>query len=65
MNTSTPTPADLADRVTVTINDACRISGLGRSFIYELMADDKLKSVKVGNRRLIHVDSLRALLNAA
>lgn len=64
MNATTPT-ADLNTRVTVTIPEACRISGLGRSFLYELMANDKLRSVKVGNRRLIHVDSLRALLNAA
>jgi excisionase family DNA binding protein len=35
----------------------CR-SGLGRSTISELIAEEKIRSAKVGKRRLIHIPSL-------
>jgi excisionase family DNA binding protein len=37
---------------------AQRESGLGRSSIYELIAEEKIRSAKVGKRRLIHIPSL-------
>ena len=40
---------------------ACRLSGLGRSKLYELMDQGVLRSAKVGGRRLILVASIRAL----
>lgn len=42
------------------INDACRAAGLGRTSIYKLIADGKLKVVKMAGRTLIVGDSLRA-----
>jgi excisionase family DNA binding protein len=48
--------------ITCTIDDAVRISGISRSRIYQLIDDDKLTSTKIGNRRLVFVSSLRALL---
>jgi excisionase family DNA binding protein len=50
--------------IAVTINEASRISGLGRSKIYQLIADGRLDSVVVDRRRLIRMYSLRLLLNA-
>ncbi|MCA1936971.1 MAG: excisionase family DNA-binding protein [Asticcacaulis sp.] len=44
------------------IDEAVKASGLGRSFLYERMADGSLKSVKVGGRRLILRDDLMAFL---
>ena len=40
---------------------ACAI-GLGRSTLYEMMKAGTLRFVKIGNRRLIPADALRALL---
>ena len=35
------------------IPDACRLLGVGRSSIYELIASGRLASVSIGRRRLI------------
>lgn len=48
--------------ITCTIDDAVRISGISRSRIYQLIETGKVTSTKVGNRRLVFVSSLRALL---
>ncbi len=52
------------DKLAYTIAEATAASGLGRSTLYELMAVGKLAYVKVGSRRLIPVDALRAMLDA-
>lgn len=48
--------------ITCTIEDAARISGIGRSRVFQLINDGKLQTTKIGNRRLIFVSSLRELL---
>ena len=40
------------------MHEAKRQSGLGRSTISELIAEGKIRSAKVGKRRLIHIPSL-------
>lgn len=45
-----------------TIADARRVSGLGTTKIFELLADGRLASSKIGRRRLIHADSLKRLI---
>ena len=55
-----PLPPSIA--LAYRINDAVRIPGLSRSSLYALIAEQKLKSIKVGGRRLIPVDALRGLL---
>ncbi|MFY0610771.1 MAG: helix-turn-helix domain-containing protein [Hyphomicrobiaceae bacterium] len=47
------------------IADASRVCGLGRTKIYELIGNGQLKAIRVGGRRLIPADSLRALLATA
>ena len=42
----------------VDMHEAKRQSGLGRSTISQLIADQKVRSSKVGKRRLIHIPSL-------
>lgn len=41
---------------------ACRVSSLGQTKIFELLASGRLASSKIGKRRLIHADSLRKLI---
>ncbi|MEG8221338.1 helix-turn-helix domain-containing protein [Sphingomonas sp. HH69] len=50
-----------SERITVRIKEACRITGIGRSKLYELIAEGKIDIVKIGAMTLIPVDSLRAL----
>ena len=44
----------------VTIPEAARLIGCGRSKLYELMAEQKLEAVKLGSRTLIRVSSIKA-----
>ena len=53
---------DPSDRITATIPEFRRLSGIGRSRIYDLLNTGELQSVYVGTRRLILNDSYRQLL---
>ena len=46
------------ERITVTIMDATRLTGVSRTAIYELIRQKKLDSLKPGKRRLITMSSL-------
>jgi excisionase family DNA binding protein len=48
----------------VSVEEAERISGIGRTKLYELLTSGAIKSRKVGRRRLVIVWSLRAYLEA-
>jgi excisionase family DNA binding protein len=48
--------------LTITIATARRISGLGNTTLWKLIGEKRLKTVRVGRRRLVVYDSLRALL---
>jgi excisionase family DNA binding protein len=50
-------------RLTCTINEACEVTGLGRTKLYELIGTGHLTTTTVGRRRLVHVSSLQALLD--
>jgi hypothetical protein len=45
-----------------TIADATKISGLGRTTIYEAIGTGKLEAVKAGNRTLVLAASLRSFI---
>lgn len=47
------------------MDDFCMNFGLSRSTVYNLMKEGRLKTVKVGGRRLIPVDAARELLAGA
>ena len=51
------------DKISYRIDEAVKASGLGRSFLYERMAEGKLRSVKIGGRRLIMRKDLLAFLD--
>ncbi len=44
--------------------EAARLTGVGRTTIYEAIGTGTLKSIKIGKRRLITIDALRAWLGA-
>jgi excisionase family DNA binding protein len=52
------------DRLAVTINDATRMSAIGRSKLYEFIKDGRLPIVKIGSKTLVRVDALKALLKS-
>jgi excisionase family DNA binding protein len=47
--------------VLCSIPDAAKALGLGRSKLYELIAERRLETVTIGRRRLVRVDSVKAL----
>lgn len=50
-------------RISVRIPEAIRMTGIGRSKIYELIASGDIEAVKVGRCTLIKVESLHNLVN--
>ena len=50
------------ETLAVDIPEACRLTGIGRSKIYDLLGKGEIVSVKIGKRRLILVADLRAWL---
>jgi excisionase family DNA binding protein len=63
-----PTPSHLgrrlpfAQRLTCTVAEACEVTGLGRTKIYELIGNGRVTTTTVGRRRLVIVQSLLALV---
>jgi excisionase family DNA binding protein len=45
----------------VTPSEAIRISGIGRTRLYELIANGTLTSIKLGGKRLVSYASIEAL----
>ncbi|KQO59240.1 hypothetical protein ASF24_13855 [Methylobacterium sp. Leaf86] len=50
------------EKLAFTIQEAQHATGLGRSTLYVLIAEKKLRIIKVGSRTLIPADSLRGYL---
>ncbi len=61
--TARRTPLPAAERKAFPIREACEYVGLGRSTLYEMLQAEKLRSVKIGGRRLILREDLDALLD--
>ena len=49
LNASSPVPL----RRAYPVQEACLLIGIGKSHLYELIASGKIKSIKIGGRRLI------------
>jgi excisionase family DNA binding protein len=54
-----------AKPLSVTVKTAREITGLGNTKIYDLIKQDKLKTISIGRRRLVLYDSLESLIKAA
>lgn len=51
--------------LTCTAIDAARSLGIGKTKLYELIGQGKLKTIKIGRRTLIKTDSIRTLVDEA
>jgi excisionase family DNA binding protein len=50
----------VSNSILISIPEACARTGVGRSFLYERLADGSIRSVKAGRRRLVDAASLQA-----
>jgi len=49
--------------ITVRVREACRLTGIGRSKLYELMSAGEIETVKVGTITLIPTAALQRFLD--
>ena len=59
MSDKTPAPTE---PISVRIPEACRLTGIGRSKLYKLIAEGRIEVVKVGAITLVPYASLRGLI---
>ena len=52
----------LIEPLAYSIADACRVSSIGKTRLYELIAEGRLESTAIGKRRLVRAESLRRLI---
>jgi len=57
-----PTPPTSPERLTVSPAEACTMIGIGRTHLYRLIQDGRIRPAKLGRRTLIPVAQLQALL---
>jgi hypothetical protein len=50
------------DRITTTVSDFLRLSGIGMTAAYELFNSGRLQTIKIGKRRLVVLDSYQQLI---
>ena len=55
-------PDPLLEPLAVRVADATRLTGIGKTKLFELIADGTLETTSVGRRRLILYRSLRQLI---
>jgi excisionase family DNA binding protein len=63
-----PSPASkpqAMEPITVRILEAVRLTGIGRSKLYELIASGEIETVKIGSCTLIPIASLHGLIERA
>jgi excisionase family DNA binding protein len=48
-------------RLAYTVTEFCQAARISRSTVYALMSSGKLRTVRVGGRRMVPVESARAL----
>ena len=49
--------------IAVSPNEAARLCSIGRTTLYAALSTGKLKSIKIGTRRLITIDALKDWLH--
>ena len=54
----------MTEILALTIAEATRVSGLGRTTLYEAIGAGRIEARKAGNRTLIPADSLRRFLDS-
>ena len=56
---------DPVERRALSVTEAARACGISRASVYRLVSDGKLKTIKIGARRLIRPEALEALLDGS
>ncbi|ASJ92577.1 helix-turn-helix domain-containing protein [Porphyrobacter sp. CACIAM 03H1] len=57
------TPEQSPEPLAYSVADACRVSSIGRTRLYQLIGEGRLQARKIGKRTLIPAASLRALID--
>jgi excisionase family DNA binding protein len=57
-----PEHVDNIQPIAISVEEAAKAAGVGRTLIYEALSKNELASLKAGRRRLIRVEALRAWL---
>lgn len=57
-----PAEAQATAPLAVRVKEACRLTGIGRSKFYELIAADEIDTIKIGTITLIPMTSLKRFL---
>ena len=52
-------------QISYTVAQACRISGIGKTMLYDLIAQGRIDKIKIGSKTLIPAKSLHALIDTA
>ena len=52
-------------KFTVTVKDACEMTGLGKTKLYEAIGSGQVATTRIGRRRLVNVESLRQFVGAS
>ena len=47
------------------VREAAQMLGIGRTKIYDMLAKGDLTSMQIGTRRLVKIDSIKALIERA
>lgn len=47
------------------VNEAAKMLGIGRTKIYGMLSKGDLASMQIGTRRLVKIDSIKALIERA
>ena len=50
------------DQYLCSVSDAAIMLGVGRTKIYDMLAKGQILSMRIGSRRLVKVDSIKALI---
>lgn len=58
-----PEPERTIPPVSYSVEDAAKALGIGRTFVFQLIKEGKLKAVKLGRRTVIPVKECEALLS--
>lgn len=53
----------MQEKILCSINEATKILGIGRTKLYELLNLGTLSSVRIGTRRLVKFESIKAVLD--
>jgi excisionase family DNA binding protein len=61
--TGQPARASSPGRLLYSVEEAAELLGIGRTFMFHLVASGEIESFKIGNRRKIHREAIDAYVN--